>query len=475
MVDIRISYSSTYGYPESVYIDFVKLIADEELSFSVVRLEPAQHQEDLDAAESLWLYSTRSTRMDYNYRYTVTQDGEADLHRTVEVREDFVTGVHANFPIAGQEVDDPADFPTVHGLFDKIQEAINDEVTELAVIYDGTYGYPVEISILQDDSKVIIKVDRMTLYTIAAWDLDDAMGRWNELEFTDYDYAVQVFCYCQDDYVRPKRVEVRDDTIVSVTFLETEDGINAGIDVMYLEIEQVQTVDSIFTRIRNAITGYAAIIDATYHSTYGYPLEVFIDLDNLIDLDSLIADDEIGIHIFDFSPLRFTVEEDAATLLIGPVPPALPAPPLPDQEYFNLALSYHDDLCIGLKRNSASIGSTVKLMQCDTSSLRQQFGFSDGMIYLGIVGDALTKCLQAGLAGPARDGGRISIQYCDPDNEQQKFDLNWQDSSGGSISLATSPNLCVANVGDTINNGDTMLMKECDVLTTERAKYKAII
>jgi hypothetical protein len=52
MVDIRISYSSTYGYPESVYIVFAKLIAGEELGFSVLRLESAQHQEDLDAAES---------------------------------------------------------------------------------------------------------------------------------------------------------------------------------------------------------------------------------------------------------------------------------------------------------------------------------------------------------------------------------------------------------------------------------------
>jgi hypothetical protein len=113
---------------------------------------------------------------DYNYRYTGTQDGMAGLQRTLEVRQDSVTDVYAQFLIAGQEVDDPADFPTVQGLFDKIQEAIND---------DETYGYPVEISILQDDSKVIIQVDRMTLYTIAAWELDDAMKRWNELAFTD--------------------------------------------------------------------------------------------------------------------------------------------------------------------------------------------------------------------------------------------------------------------------------------------------
>jgi hypothetical protein len=47
MVDIRISYSSTYGYPESVYIDFLKLVADEELSFSVLHYEPAQQDLDL--------------------------------------------------------------------------------------------------------------------------------------------------------------------------------------------------------------------------------------------------------------------------------------------------------------------------------------------------------------------------------------------------------------------------------------------
>jgi phage gp36-like protein len=278
----------------------LKLVCDEELSFSVLHLEPAQHQEDLDAAQSLWQYSTRSTSMDYNYRYTETQDGKADLQRTVEVRQDSVTDVYAQFFVGDQEVDDPADFPTVQGLFDKIQEAIHDEVTELAVIYDGSYGYPVEISILQDASKVIIKVDRMALYTIAKLELDDAMERWDELELTDYDYAVQVFCYCPEDYVRPKLVEVRDGAIASVTFLETDD--------VYSEIEQVQTVDSTFTRIRNAITDYAAIIDVTYHAAYGYPLEVFIDL------DSRFADDDISIQFLDFSPLRFTAEEDALVM-----------------------------------------------------------------------------------------------------------------------------------------------------------------
>jgi hypothetical protein len=67
------------------------------------------------------------------------------------------------------------------------------------------------------------------------------------------------------------------------------------------------------------------------------------------------------------------------------------------------------------------------------------------------------------------------VNHCDPDNEQHKFPFNWQDSSGGSISLASTPNLCVANDGVYINNDDRVVVKECDVLTTERAEYKAII
>jgi hypothetical protein len=173
---------------------------------------------------------------------------------------------------------------------------------------------------------------------------------------------------------------------------------------------------------------------------------------------------------------RFKWELSSTNIPVSPVIPGpTPGPPLPDEQYFNLALSNQDDLCIGLDRSSARIGSTLKLVDCDTSSLRQQFGFYDGMIYLGIVGDALTKCLQAGLGEPAEDGEWIRIKYCDPDDEQQKFTFNWPDSSGGSISLATNPDLCVANQGVTINHGDRMVVKKCDSLTTERAEYKVIV
>ncbi|HEX2571231.1 MAG TPA: DUF6174 domain-containing protein [Polyangia bacterium] len=40
--DVRVEYNETYGYPTSVYIDYQKAIADEELGFSITDFMPVE-------------------------------------------------------------------------------------------------------------------------------------------------------------------------------------------------------------------------------------------------------------------------------------------------------------------------------------------------------------------------------------------------------------------------------------------------
>jgi hypothetical protein len=147
-----------------------------------------------------------------------------------------------------------------------------------------------------------------------------------------------------------------------------------------------------------------------------------------------------------------------------------PESEVPTDMYFNLALFHRDDHCIGLRSSSARIDSTLELMPCDISSMRQHFRYGNNTIRVEIGGGL--KCLQAGLDGPAEDGEFVRIKYCDPDNELQKF--TWPQDSGTSISLVNYPHICLANHGVTIDYGDRMVLKECQLLQPERAKFKAI-
>jgi len=133
---------------------------------------------------------------------------------------------------------------------------------------------------------------------------------------------------------------------------------------------------------------------------------------------------------------------------------------------FNLTPRRHrGDSCVSVRRQSLRAGSSLRIMPCDSSATTQRFIFQDNMFHLE--GDE-NKCLQAGLNGPAADGEYLRVIECDPNNDIQKFD--WK-AMGSPISLTYQSNLCVTNAGVTINYGDLMILKECDVLDSDRADY----
>jgi hypothetical protein len=104
-----------------------------------------------------------------------------------------------------------------------IQDAIDDNTTMTTIItveYDEQYKYPLQISIQSDTSILNIQILSMTLYTVLERDLNHNMERFWTLALTDYDDVIQIWCFCEKNYVRPKRIEVRNNAIISAVDIE---------------------------------------------------------------------------------------------------------------------------------------------------------------------------------------------------------------------------------------------------------------
>jgi hypothetical protein len=160
MVDIQISYSSMNGYPESVYIDFLKCVANEELSFLVFQLEPqlepaqpqeglapvAEWQSGLDTAKSSW-EEVGLVAYTYIYQRSCECLPEDTAPKVVEVVDGVVISVDGQPVHAVERSGNDDNIPTIEGLFKKIQGAIGSDAFRVDVQYDGELGYPLSIYI----------------------------------------------------------------------------------------------------------------------------------------------------------------------------------------------------------------------------------------------------------------------------------------------------------------------------------------
>jgi hypothetical protein len=272
-------------------------------SLALAPISAQQQQTELDEARRWWgNVAARSAPSNYTFEYVVTRDGVREDSRFIDVREDVVTAVTLEVMTWPQDPQDPADFPNgVVGLFDMIQDAIDDNTTMTTTIitvdYDQQYRYPLEISIQQDTTTILnIQVPSMMLYTILQRDLNYSMERFRTLALTDFDYVIQVWCFCEKNYVRPKRIEVRNNAIISAVDIENGEISDTTI---------YPTVRDAFDRIQNSITDFHASIIVEYDWTYGYPKSM------AFDMGRNLADDTISFEFLDFIPRRFTPEQAA--------------------------------------------------------------------------------------------------------------------------------------------------------------------
>lgn len=134
---IAVRYHPTQGYPQSIFIDYSFLIADEEISLTVGSERPPEtHQASLDRHQTMWASEGPEDyrfhlRMIRSWGYwdgeVVVLDGEVSLAR-----------------IEGSATDEEVEL-AVEDFFGLIEGAIQNG-HELSVHYDPIMGYPTFIS-----------------------------------------------------------------------------------------------------------------------------------------------------------------------------------------------------------------------------------------------------------------------------------------------------------------------------------------
>jgi hypothetical protein len=261
----------------------------------------------LESAKSKWeaIVTETDVPMVYSYGYVsflgISDQGPPNESVIVFVEDETVTEVRSLYYTTDEDANpDVTNYNTIEGFFGFIEDAINDDnVTNVAVQYNEQYGYPMEITIESINAtdpvvttmESIYRLDPMTVYTFLQQDLDRNMALWTERGVADYDYTVQVSCFCFPDAVTPKRVNVLNGEIVNVTDIET--GLPNDEETGFTEI----SIMDLFQVVQDGINDRYYRIDINYNATYGFVTYVFSDV------DPQMADEEIGYTVSDWIPV----------------------------------------------------------------------------------------------------------------------------------------------------------------------------
>jgi hypothetical protein len=112
--------------------------------------------------------------------------------------------------------------------------------------------------------------------------------KWKKQGITEYEFTLQISCFCVVDYTRPKSIVVKNNQIESVN----------GIAYADLEYETYMTFDDFFEYIKERQLENPVQENLEFDPTYGFPTYIYFDI------SELIADEEIGYTITDFLPRK---------------------------------------------------------------------------------------------------------------------------------------------------------------------------
>jgi hypothetical protein len=121
--------------------------------------------------------------------------------------------------------------------------------------------------------------------------LEKARAQWQRSGFDSYEITQQRNCFCMLGG-QPVRLLVFRDSLVS--------GMNLA-DSTALSAEQLSwymSIDQLFDFLGTIDQAKVARFEASYDSTFGFPVQFWIDY------DTQIADEEIGYECSDLHPLR---------------------------------------------------------------------------------------------------------------------------------------------------------------------------
>jgi hypothetical protein len=116
-------------------------------------------------------------------------------------------------------------------------------------------------------------------------DLERAQARWERTRPEAYSFAVERICYCLVEWTGPVRLLVEGDSVTARTYVASGEPVPAPVAHFFPQ------VDSLFGILRSAYVQDAHDVRVTYHPTFGFPAEFFIDY------DQLTADEELGMRV----------------------------------------------------------------------------------------------------------------------------------------------------------------------------------
>jgi hypothetical protein len=122
-------------------------------------------------------------------------------------------------------------------------------------------------------------------------DLREQRRNWVRLGISDYSYDFQRACFCGGP-LRPLRIRVHDDSVVSVIDIET------GQAPPFLPANWAGTINDVFTELQRLFDQGADEINLDFDDDFHFPSRAEIDrVRNAID-------DELTLHLSNFQPLR---------------------------------------------------------------------------------------------------------------------------------------------------------------------------
>jgi len=122
-------------------------------------------------------------------------------------------------------------------------------------------------------------------------ELTNSEKLWKDQGLRNYDFTLERQCFCPEDWRGPVNIQVRNGSAVSVTYVSSGAAVTEG------KFDNADTIDKLFTMLKNAYTGKgdfeqkADTINVTYNAQMGYPTTFFIDV------SQMIADEEQGYTV----------------------------------------------------------------------------------------------------------------------------------------------------------------------------------
>ena len=123
-------------------------------------------------------------------------------------------------------------------------------------------------------------------------ELDRNRALWESQSIRHYRFDLTISCFCVFNDQMPLTIEVQDGQVVSISAA-------GGADISDFRdfYSGFDTMEKLFDTIAEAAAGDAQTLEVQYDPTYGFPVSIYVDP------EELVADDEVGYDVVNFQIL----------------------------------------------------------------------------------------------------------------------------------------------------------------------------